>query len=201
MEKQKSKYRFNIIDVLLIVLILGVLGGIYYFVSGDGGAFLKGAIKDTHDVRYVIELKTVDKDYVDNILIGDNVTETIRSGNIGRIVDVEVSPAWAITTNVETGEMLKSYYPPINAPTDDESEDVDNTDSDTESIEKTVTDDGDDELIYDYYNVRITVESEMQYTGTSYAIDGYDVVVGNLIYFRIPHYVGSGYCISLEVVE
>lgn len=201
MEKQKSKYRFNIIDVLLIVLILGVLGGIYYFVSGDGGAFLKGAIKDTHDVRYVIELKTVDKDYVDNILIGDNVTETIRSGNIGRIVDVEVSPAWAITTNVETGEMLKSYYPPVNAPTDDESEDVDNTDSDTESIEKTVTDDGDDELIYDYYNVRITVESEMQYTGTSYAIDGYDVVVGNLIYFRIPHYVGSGYCISLEVVE
>lgn len=201
MEKQKSKYRFNIIDVLLIVLILGVLGGIYYFVSGDGGAFLKGAIKDTHDVRYVIELKTVDKDYVDNILIGDNVTETIRSGNIGRIVDVEVSPAWAITTNLETGEMLKSYYPPINAPTDDESENVDNTDSDTESIEKTVTDDGDDELIYDYYNVRITVESEMQYTGTSYAIDGYDVVVGNLIYFRIPHYVGSGYCISLEVVE
>mgnify|MGYP003293873812 CR=1 FL=1 len=204
MEKQKSKYRINLIDVLIVLLILAVLGGIYYFVSGENGAILKGSNKDIHNVKYVIELKTVDKDYVDNIAVGDTVTETIRSGNVGKIVGVEVSPAWTVTTNTETGEMLKSYYPPINVSNEDELEtepDDSLSDEDEIVIEKTVTDDAAQELLYDYYNVRITVESEMEYTGSSYSIDGYDIIVGNLVYFRLPHYVGAGYCISLDVLD
>ncbi len=204
MKKQKSKYRFNLIDALLIVLIVAVLGAIYYFVSGNNGLF-SGKSTNVHKMQYVVELKTVDKDYIDNIenSVNKEVVETIRNGVIGKLVDVSVEPAWTVTTDMETGEMKKSYYPNLNAPVEDETDAVENDESVEDEIGETVTDEsGEDvEALYDYYNVRLTIEADMQYTGSSYSVGGYEIVVGHPVYFRIPQFVGSGYCIFLESVE
>lgn len=208
MKKQKSKYRFNLIDALLIVLIIAVLGAIYYFVSGENGIFSKKS-NNEHKMQYVIELKTVDKDYIDNLenSINKEVVETIRNGVIGKLVGIEVEPSWTITTDIETGEMKKSYYPAINIPeiteeTDDTGLSEDGA-PDEDTIGETVTEEALDteELIYDYYNVRLIVEADMQYTGSSYTAGGYGIVVGYPIYFRLPYFVGSGYCIYLEEIE
>lgn len=213
MKKQKQVYRFNIIDAILIVLIIAVAAAILYFVTGDNGIFAKSKNDSKTTVHYVVELKTVDKDYLKNIVVGDEVTETIRSGNVGKIIDIDVEPSWTVTTNTETGEMKKSYYPPINVPqtpeTDctvevEDSEAADaSEENDLEPIGETVTDENLNfpELEYDYYNVRLTIEAEMDYTGTSYTVGGYGIVVGYPIYFRTPTYVGSGYCIAFDVIE
>jgi len=145
------------------------------------------------------------KDYIDNIenSVNKEVVETIRNGVIGKLVDVSVEPAWTVTTDMETGEMKKSYYPNLNAPVEDETDAVENDESVEDEIGETVTDEsGEDvEALYDYYNVRLTIEADMQYTGSSYSVGGYEIVVGHPVYFRIPQFVGSGYCIFLEGVE
>ena len=206
MKKQKSKYRFNLIDVVLIVLIIAVLGGIYYFVSGNDGIFSRKSDENEHKMRYVVELKTVDKDYIDNIenSLNKDVIETIRNGVIGKLVGVDVSPAWTVTTNIQTGEMKKSYYPAINRPdviVEQEESVEDNLTE--EEIGETVTDEisEEEEPIYDYYNVRLTIESDMQFTGSSYSVGGYEIVVGHPVYFRLPLFISSGYCLLLEELE
>lgn len=212
MKKQKQVYRFNLIDAILIVLIIAVAAAILYFVTGDDGIFAKAKNDSKSKVHYVVELKTVDKDYLKNIIVGDSVTETIRSGNIGKIIDIKIEPSWTITTDTETGEMKKSYYPPINAPqtsedctveVEDSEENATLDENDLETIGETVTDENQNfpELEYDYYNVRLTIETEMDYTGSSYTVGGYGIVVGYPVYFRTPTYVGSGYCIGFDVVE
>ncbi len=211
MKKQKQVYRFNIIDAILIVLIIAVVAAILYFVTGDNGIFAKTKNDSKITAHYIVELKTVDKDYLKNIVIGDEVTETIRSGYVGKIVDIDIEPSWSVTTNTETGEMKKNYYPPINAPQISEGDcnvEVEDTEEveaseETETIGDTVTDENNNfpELEYDYYNVRLTIEAEMDYTGNSYTVGGYGIVVGYPVYFRTPTYVGSGYCIAFDVVE
>lgn len=207
MKGQKSKYRFNLIDAILVVLIVAVFCVIYYFVSGSNGLFSRGNEKNESIMKYVIELKTVDKDYVDNLenSIGQELVETIRNGAIGKIISVDVEPAWTVTTDVETGEMKKNYYPAINIPEKQDVVDpVENSEEATEEeIGETVTDETIEEIepIYDYYNVRLTIEADMKYTGNSYSVGGYDIVVGHPVYFRVPEFVGSGYCIYLTEAE
>ncbi len=187
-KQQKSKYRFNIIDVLLILVLAAVAAVIYYFVS----ARVASGAESDKKIQYTVEVRTVDKDYVDNIELGNTVIETVRNRTIGTVVGVDVGPSWQITTNTLTGEMSKQYYPPINAP-------VQEPEEEDSSEEDVIT--PPEELLYDYYNVRITIEAEADYTGSSYSIGGYEVVVGENVYFRTPHFTSNGYCVSLEAVE
>ncbi len=193
-KQQKSKYRFNIIDVLLILVLIAVIGVIYYFVAGRDDKASQGE----KIINYTIELKTVDKDYLDSIQIGDKVIETVRNRTIGKVVDVEYGPSWAVTTNTETGEMIKSYYPAINLPLQEEPGDEEQGEQGALLEEEEISE---IEPVYDYYNVLVTVESDADYTGSSYSIGGFEVVVGEMIYFRLPHFANSGYCISLEEIE
>ena len=197
-KQQKSKYRFNIIDVLLIVVALAVAAVAYYFISDKAS----GGGKD-NTIRYTVELKDVDKNYIDSILEGDTVIETVRNRTVGKIVDVEVTPAWIITTNIQTGEVSKQFYPAINIP-DETVSDLEES-SETEETEETVSETNDEsvqeEPIYDYYNVRVTIEADAEYTGSRYSIGGYEVVVGERVYFRTPHFTSDGFCVSLETLE
>ena len=137
MKAKQKKYRFNIIDVLIILIILAIGVVMYYYM----GARNTVASNLEVDLEYVVELKTVHRDYLDNISIGDKVVETVRDQQIGEIIDIKVSPAYNIATNTDTGDMYISYYPQIN--TDGEV---------TEGAEGTQT-----EPEYEYYNLKVTV--------------------------------------------
>ncbi len=201
MKNQKSAYRFNFIDVLLIVVLIAVLGVIYYFVAGrnsiSAGNKLIGEGK-SEKLRFVIELKTVDKDYVEKIETdfknSASVIETVRNTNIGKIVDLKITPSRIITENTETGERTLVEYPAVN--------ESNNTPSDTEKNDE--SDDSTDETetpIYDFYNVKITVETDASKSDKGFATDSFNISIGTEINFRIPHFVGTGNCISYEVVE
>lgn len=196
-KQQKSKYRFNIVDVLLILVVVAIVFVVYYFVAGRS----ENGSQSENTIRYTIELKTVDKDYLDNITVGDKVIETIRNRTVGKVVDVEIEPSWTHTTNIETGEISKTYYPPINvqdndeALTDESVTPTDEVDENSENVQEIP------DPIYDYYNVRLSVEAAADYTGSAYSIGGYEIVVGQMVYFRIPRFSSAGYCVALDVIE
>lgn len=211
MKKQKSTYRFNFVDVLLILLVVGVIGGVYYFISGKNSTNAGFGNAAKQKVEYVIEIKTLDKDFVDKINVGDKVYETVKHGFIGTVKDIEIAPAWSITTNDLTGETMITEYPPINLPevkedTDTlEAEESDYLDENEGSEDAADTDSESgavfEEPIYDFYNARITIEAELDFAGNVYSVGSYEIGIGRMIYFRVPHYVGSAYCIALNVVE
>ena len=179
----KTKHRFNIIDVFIIILLIAIVAVMYYFTIARNSVNANSEVT----VDYIIELKTVRADHIDKILVGDKVVETVRDQQIGEVISVEVVPAYNTVTNNDTGETFISVYPALNAYSSDEnSEDV------------TVID---EELVYDYYNVKVTIRNDVKKSDKGYNVNGFDVIVGEQVYFRVPNYVSSGYCIRVEEVN
>lgn len=53
----------------------------------------------------------------------------------------------------------------------------------------------------DYITIYATMEANAEPDGFAYAIEGYDIYVGKLIYLSFADIVCSGYCIALDVQE
>lgn len=156
----------------------------YYYMSARNTVASSSEV----ELEYVVELKTVHRDYIDNIKIGDNVVETVREQQIGEIIDVVVSPAYNVATNTDTGEMYISYYPPLDG-ADNGTVSADEGEENTQSL---------DEQEYEYYNVRVTVRDTFKKSETGYKINAFELVVGQLVYFRVPEFVGEGFCIKIN---
>lgn len=177
MEAKQKKYRFNIIDVLIILVVLAIGVVMYYYMGARNSVALNLEV----ELEYVVELKTVHRDYLDKINVGDKVVETVRDQQIGEITDIKVSPAYNIATNTDTGDMYISYYPQINT---DGSLDGDTQDEKAEPE-------------YEYYNVKVTVRDTFKRSESGYKINAFNLVVGQVVYFRVPHFVAEGFCISI----
>ena len=46
--------------------------------------------------------------------------------------------------------------------------------------------------------IYVTVEANATLSGISYNISGYSIYVGEQVYLSLPHFTGTGYCISLK---
>ena len=171
MNNSKKKFRFNIIDILIILVVIAIIGVLYYYMSARNT--LSSSLEV--DVEYVVELKVVDADYVDNIKIGDKVVETVRDQQIGEIVGLEVVPAYNVATNTETGEMYISYYPQVN-------------------------EEGEEEK-YEFYNIKVTVRDTFKRSEKGYKKNAFNLVTGQLVYFRVPGYIGEGFCIRTREID
>lgn len=176
MNKQK-KYKFNVIDVLIILVIIAIGVVMYYYTTARNTVISNSEV----EVEYVVELKTVHRDYIDKIVKDNSVVETVRDQQIGKVVDVVVSPSYNSATNNETGEMFISYYPPINA--------------------SEVAEGDEAELEYEYYNVKVKIRGTFKKSETGYNINGFDLVVGEVVHFRVPRFVSEGYCISINEIS
>ena len=211
MINKNKKFRFNIIDVLLILLVLAVVGVMYYFTVARNSV----ASNSEATIDYVVELKTVRREHIDNINICDTVVETVRDQQIGEVVDVEIVPAYTSVTDTVTGDMRNEIYPPINSTDINLDADTDETTNDETTNDEAIIDeitDGEpeeleslpeqeEELLYDYYNVKVTIRGKVKKGDKGYSINGFDVIVGQLVYFRVPHFVSSGYCISINEIN
>lgn len=159
--KQKKKYRFNFVDFFIILVIVAVL-----LVAGYFTVFNKSSVSsDKVDIEYVIELKTIKDIFVDKIQEGNEVIETVRSENIGTVVDIAVETAKTTTQNAATGQLQEVSYP--------------------------------EEL----KDIRITIRKEVSVDDGIYMMNGVELHVGSHINFRVPNYVGSGYCVQITEVK
>lgn len=199
-----KKYRFNIIDILIILVIVAVVAVMYYFTVARNDVATNSEVL----IDYTVELKTVRAEHIDKIKVGDKAVETVRDQQIGEVIDVQIVPAYNSVTNTETGEMHIQTYPPINALPEEEIPEEETTEEETTEedlseesqspVEESVTA---EELKYDYYNVKVTLRDRVKKSENGYKKNAFDVIVGQLVHFRVPGYVSSGYCIDITEVQ
>lgn len=189
----KKKHRFNIVDVFIIFIIIAIVGVMYYFTIARNSVVTNSEVL----VDYTIELKTVRADHVDKILKCGKVVETVRDQQIGEVVDVAVAPAYNIVTNNDTGERYVQTYPALNQSLDDLIETVEEG-AEIPDVQST---DDTEELIYDYYNVKVTIRDKVKKTEKGYSVNGFNIIVGDIVHFRVPEYVNSGYCVKIVEVN
>lgn len=92
MEHKKRKPGFLDIFVLLVVIAL-IAAAAYYFTHNHVGGSAASAGKQ--EITYVLEMKSVSEDFIDRIIIGDNLYYTESDALIGEVTGAEVIPYYA----------------------------------------------------------------------------------------------------------
>lgn len=100
-----KKLKFNVIDLLIIILIVAVIfAGVYILGSKTGTQTNTKAA----EVVLVIEEKDIDSArmeyYMDRVKEGDSVTVGIKEKVQGTLGEIEITPAKTIYENPKTGE-------------------------------------------------------------------------------------------------
>ena len=102
----KINGKFNIIDILAIVLVLVVIVGIVW----RFGSSVTTAVKSDSEFTYVVKVEGV-RDYTIKALEkGGRVTDKNSTMDLGEIVDVAVMPATTISETA-TGNVISTELP------------------------------------------------------------------------------------------
>ena len=105
-EKGKLLGRFNVIDFIIVVVVLGVLVG--------GSLYLKKSFTQTKVLdkfSYVIEFKDVPDELVPYIVEGEDITESERLYSIGKISSKDVEPMINVVENKNAGVFEEQVTP------------------------------------------------------------------------------------------
>ena len=106
MSEKKIKARFNIIDVLIIVVLAAVLWVFANYAS------VTPVEENKVTVQYTVEIKGIREENVGAFAEGDEITGDKGGGVIGKIVSVgEYENETTITENVRTGEFAIADIP------------------------------------------------------------------------------------------
>lgn len=101
----KKNKRFNLIDLLIILFILGsIAAAVYYFASTDLSS-------NYVDIEYNILVKSTKASYGDKIAIGDMVVDTNELCELGQVTGITQAPALISTVDRETGRILNTPVP------------------------------------------------------------------------------------------
>lgn len=85
---KKKTYRFNILDVLLILLVIGFVFVAINIISPM--AFIKKLQSDSsHTIEYTVEFIGVDEDFLDTIKENDNVMDSVSKNSLGTVIAVD----------------------------------------------------------------------------------------------------------------
>jgi hypothetical protein len=100
MEKQKKKFKLNVVDLAIIIIIIGgiAFGGYRYLST-------LGTVEPPRRHKFVMVLDQVEvfNDTFENgkINIGDRVLERTVNAYLGRVTKIESEPSWSFTTTAE----------------------------------------------------------------------------------------------------
>jgi hypothetical protein len=104
-KKGKLFGKISIVDILIVVLIIAVIGGVYYKFgrSGTVTAFTK-----TDNVQVSFYSESIPKYIVESIKAGDVAKDRVQTIVIGKVVDVKVGPDLQYEPNSEGKVTLSS---------------------------------------------------------------------------------------------
>ena len=104
-----KKRRFNIVDFMLILLILGVAAGIAYIASGGLGGTSEARIE------YRITVEMVRNELLEDIRRleggGYTVIDSVRGNYLGEVYGIEITQAYSNVTNRNTGMIERKQFP------------------------------------------------------------------------------------------
>lgn len=103
MAENKKKFKINFFDIVIILIVVCVGAGIYFFTHKSPAA--------TKKLTYVVELNKTTPGLEDYIRIGDDLTENTKNYNMGKVVDVETVPYSKITPDYENNAYVDSVDP------------------------------------------------------------------------------------------
>ena len=95
MAENKKKFKINFFDIVIILIVVCVGAGVYFFTH-------KSPAAATKKLTYVVELNKTTPGLEDYIRIGDDLTENTKNYNMGKVVDVETVPYSKITPTMKT---------------------------------------------------------------------------------------------------
>lgn len=170
--KQKAtKRKFNIIDFLVLIIILAVIGtSIYAVISWSNIKKLWST--STVELQYTVEIRGVDKAFINNIKAGDAVTDAVSKNQLGTVDRVDSAKHTVF-------DCIKKDVP---------SEDEKSTSVVYEGVL----------LEYpDKYDITVYISSTAEYEkGIGYTVNGRRIAVGEIIEMRFPEFSSVAYCVA-----
>lgn len=99
--------KINIIDLLIVLLVIAIAGGIYlvFFSGSDKQA------AETSKVVYDFEITNVNKDFVDAINPGDPIRDSTRGNELGTVVSKESRKATMLNEDLINGRYIIADVP------------------------------------------------------------------------------------------
>lgn len=102
----KIKGKFNIIDLLVIVLVIAMIGGI----ALRFGSRVTTAVKSDEEFEYVVRVEAVRQYTIDALNKKGVVTDKKSTMDLGEIVSVEYEPA-TMTSQTADGKLVNAALP------------------------------------------------------------------------------------------
>ena len=110
-ERQKRAYKFNIIDLVLIIVILAAVAVLIYIMLGN--SLLAG--KEETTIIYTIEVPQIKNELIPAINEmsepGTKVIDSVRNFEIGEIVKVQIEDVFSNEMDPEAGVVFRKPYP------------------------------------------------------------------------------------------
>ena len=167
-----AKRKFNIIDVLVVILVATIIGVSIYAVYAWSDIKSLWA-KNTVQLTYVVELRGVDKEFIDNVQAGDAVIDSVSKNSLGKVDSIKSVEKHSVldyeekTEKNQDGVMITTYngvlseYP-------------------------------------DKYDITVYIISDAaEYEkDIGYTINGRRIAVGEIIPLRFPEFSANAYCVS-----
>ncbi len=95
----KRKFRFNIVDVLIILLVVAAVAVAAKFLIDRSSGSIGGDSKTV--ITYVVEFNNVEERFADSVKAGDSVQYDVKKVDFGTVVGVQASPYQIISFNYD----------------------------------------------------------------------------------------------------
>lgn len=169
----KPKHKFNFIDFLILLLIVAIIGTAIYavFAWSDIKALWSTSSKD---IQYIVELRGVDSDFIDNIKSNDIVIDSVSKNQLGIVQ----------ATNTEDPYKIISYE-----------EILDKDGNPTGDYNGVLIEDKDNPK----YNITVYINATAEYEkGVGYTVNGTRIAVGEVLELRFPQFTAVAYCTHIS---
>jgi hypothetical protein len=88
MEYTNKKFRFNIIDAFVIVLIMALVLAASYFIMSETGLIPQERANE-REITYTLRLSETEAQYLDSFAIGSEVYSSATFAPLGNIINIE----------------------------------------------------------------------------------------------------------------
>ena len=105
----KTKIKFNIIDILLVLLIVVAAAFAVYLLRS--GRISSDQQKTEREIQYTVLLTNVKSRFKGNIQAGDSVTDTVKLMPIGEVTDVKTVQTTVQIEDYQEGRLVTATLP------------------------------------------------------------------------------------------
>ena len=171
-KRKKAKRRFNVIDFLVLLIIVTAISvSIYAIFSWSNIKSLWST--STVELQYTVELRGVDKEFINKIKAGDTVTDAVSKNQLGVVDNVDSIEKYTVLDYTRN--------------------EIENEDGKT----STVTYNGVLSEYPDKYNITVYISTTAEYeSGVGYTVNGRRIAVGEAIEMRFPEFSSVAYCVA-----